>query len=477
MTSNNGTFKDGNPSSGKNPSAKDSDATRELSYEVFALHNGYSDHQEFWAAAEHDEPCGPQLNVLKHGFPKYMNTWFTNHYMPSSPPDDVIPREESQSEVQPSANLDDASIFQGHPSSSSRLPSHAPLDPRQVGRDGGRGFKSPPGLSRNNLHAFPHRMPYEPTADNFLQTQNASQPAYNQQFTTQQRQTLTGYGDRHSEQQGITRSFRAWARDSPSLSTCADLDEMDLHLDGSFEYSNGLQHRNSSDRENHNQSAYPTVPEPSQRRPRERLPFDTSYQNQEPSFPQPQSEARSSVPKHYSARQMGNAKGDRDYYSSSPHMPQQNFMNENSVPISYQEYPTILVQWRRVWEVYGTSIGILLTSMMIMNLNTSDYAEKDRWLTQRGLSDTTRQIFHGRFRVPPQLSGMMQMNVPAPRKRKDLKDAIKAPVEPSSWPGTTDFSELRVHFESIRKKALELLELLREGFNNAWDEHRDKRFN
>ena len=461
MTSNNATFKDENSANSGNLVVKDSEVPRELSFEVLALHKGDSDYQEFWAAAEHDEPCGPQRDMQEIGFARYMNTWFTNEYLPSSPPEYITRREESQPAVEPStfANMEDpnhSSSLQCHPSSVESLPSQSPLAVRQIGRDGIRGLPSSPGLRQNNINASPLTIPYEPTADNIRRTQNSSQPLCNQHITSQQRQT--------------------WARDLPSLGTDVSHDEMNFDLDDFVEYSNGLPYRTTSDQEDHDRFVYAMVPEQPPQRPMERLPLNTSFRNQELLFPEPQSEMRS-VPNHFSQIHMGNGRANRGYQSSNTHMPRQIFMNENSVPISHQEHPTNLGQWRRVQEVYGTSIGVLLTSMIIMNADVSNYAEKDRWLIHQGLSDVTRQILHGRIRVPPQISGAMYMDFPPPRKRKELKEAIKVAVEPSSWPGNTEFSALRVHFESIRRKALELLELLREDFNNIWDEHRDRMYN
>jgi hypothetical protein len=254
---------------------------------------------------------------------------------------------------------------------------------------------------------------------------------------------------------------------------------MNFDLDDFVEYSNGLPYRTKSDQEDNNQLVYAMVPEQPPQRPMERHPLNTSIRNQEFIFPPPQSEIRPAVPNHFSQVHTGtgNRRANRGYQSSNTQMPQQTFRNQNSVPISHQEHPTILGQWRRVQGVYGTSIGVLLTSMIIMNADISNYAEKDRWLIHHGLSDVTRQILHGRLRVPPQISGVMYMDLPPPRKRKELKEAIKVAVEPSSWPGTTEFSALRIHFESIRRKALEMLELLRDDFNNIWDEHRDRRYN
>jgi hypothetical protein len=482
MTSNNGTFQNGNPGNNVNSRVNGNDMTTELSYEVRTLHKEYFDSQDFWAGAEHDEPVGPQLNLLQYGFPRSMNTCFTNYYLPSSPPEHMTPREESQPEIEPptSANIEyanHASIFQGHPSSSDRLQSQNSLAAGQVGWDRGNGLPSSQVLNPNNLDTSTLTFPYGPIADHIWQTENARQCAYYQEVTTQQRQTFRSHGDRDSEQQRATRHSGTWAQDSPSPNTYLNHQETGFNLDGFSEYSNGLQQRNRSDQEDDNQFVYPAVPERPERRSREPFPLDTPIQHQETVFPHLQSETRSAVPNHFSQIHMGNGQGNRGYQVSNTHMPQQTFMNENSAPISYQEHPTILGQWRRVQEIYGTSFGILLTSMMIMNVDISDYEAKDRWLTDHGLSDFTRQVFHGQFYVPPQLSGMMHMNVPSPRKRKELKDAIKVAVEPSSWPGTTDFSELRTHFESIRKKALELLEELRDDFTHLWDEHRDRRLN
>jgi len=122
--------------------------------------------------------------------------------------------------------------------------------------------------------------------------------------------------------------------------------------------------------------------------------------------------------------------------------------------------------WPRVYEVYGTAIGIILKSMCFKE--PPDVPGNLRsWLLDLGLPlDRTQMILEDHYSRNP---NFYEMGHHVCRRRpRELKERLRTGVEAASWPGNTDFSELRATFELLRRKALELLEQYRDFFDDEY---------
>lgn len=130
--------------------------------------------------------------------------------------------------------------------------------------------------------------------------------------------------------------------------------------------------------------------------------------------------------------------------------------------------------WLRVYEVYGTAIGIILKSMY---LQTPPKIPGDElsWLLQLGLPlERTQFILEMHYYRNPNFYDVG--NRLYRHRPRELKDRLRTGVEASSWPGNTDFSELRATFEILRRKALELLERYRDVFDQEYRLKRRKQY-
>lgn len=136
--------------------------------------------------------------------------------------------------------------------------------------------------------------------------------------------------------------------------------------------------------------------------------------------------------------------------------------------------------WPLVYEIYGTSIGIILkcmfTELSKKAHNTTDLFGQDKWLQEQGLPYPATRWILDRYYYPQQffhqVGERVQIGV---HKRRELKDRIKVGLDSGLWPGDTDFSELRNSCEIIRRKALEFLEKWGDIFEKEWATLRQRR--
>jgi hypothetical protein len=159
------------------------------------------------------------------------------------------------------------------------------------------------------------------------------------------------------------------------------------------------------------------------------------------------------------------------------------FEQSNLSPIQWHStrYMENEYNWPLVYEIYGTSIGIILKCMS-NDLTTQGYHystdlfRQDKWLQEQGLPyPTTRWILDRYYFAIPffhQVGERVQIGV---RKRRELKEKIKVGLDAGMWPGDTDFSELRNSCEIIRRKALEFLESWGGIFEKEWAALRQRR--
>jgi hypothetical protein len=120
--------------------------------------------------------------------------------------------------------------------------------------------------------------------------------------------------------------------------------------------------------------------------------------------------------------------------------------------------------WARVHEVYGTAIGIILKCLQLQ-----DYPQPTeiQWLRDLGLTYTLApHILQEHYYGNPSFYEIGEAVFT--RKPRDLKECIRTGVESCSWPGNTDFSELRNAFEAIRRKGLDLLDRYRNTFDDEF---------
>ena len=126
--------------------------------------------------------------------------------------------------------------------------------------------------------------------------------------------------------------------------------------------------------------------------------------------------------------------------------------------------------WPRVYEVYGTAIGIVLKSMYFKQPPDIP-ANVHSWLLELGLPlDKTQMILEDHYCRNPNFYEIG--HCVCQRRPRELKELLRTGVEAASWPGNTDFSELRASFELLRRKALELLEQYRDIFDNEYRSER-----
>ena len=119
--------------------------------------------------------------------------------------------------------------------------------------------------------------------------------------------------------------------------------------------------------------------------------------------------------------------------------------------------------WPRVYEVYGTAIGIVLKSMYFKqppNIPGNVHS----WLLELGLPlDKTKMILEDHYCRNPNFYKIGYCV--CQRRPRELKQRLRTGVEAASWPGGTDFSELRVTFELLRRKVLELFGAISKYFS------------
>jgi hypothetical protein len=127
----------------------------------------------------------------------------------------------------------------------------------------------------------------------------------------------------------------------------------------------------------------------------------------------------------------------------------------NRIPIQGQAARDESDEWSQVFRIYGTAIGIL---WKCGNSQSDEISQSfNSWIDSQ--SPKIHSLLSQRnLHVRPEVYHVAQTTVGYPNKRKDLKEAIRMAVVARNWPGDSDFSELRVHLEEIRKKALEMLD-------------------
>ena len=164
----------------------------------------------------------------------------------------------------------------------------------------------------------------------------------------------------------------------------------------------------------------------------------------------------------------------------SPHPADLEMLGMTCIPMPSYNIPRYMDNehnWPLIFEIYGTAIGIIMKCMcreIDIQGCPSDLFRQDKWLQEQGLPyPATRWILDRYYFPNPFFSQVGDRVIVGVRKRRELKEKIKVGVEAGMWPGDTDFSELRNACETLRRKALELLERWGDLFENVSRQRRD----
>jgi len=142
--------------------------------------------------------------------------------------------------------------------------------------------------------------------------------------------------------------------------------------------------------------------------------------------------------------------------------------------------PHQAIVWQNVHRIYGVSMGILLMCMKFDSQEThSNITDlyKDVWLQNKGLPRRSTLELMDLCYHDSNFRGFGESVMAGQWRRRDLKAVINHWVAAREWPGDYYFSECRSGFETIRRKARELLNTNSSKFDNLWDTRRQSRRN